>query len=118
LNFTVPVPCDGPKFDPAITIDDPTAPVLGVSDEMLGAAVTVKLFPLLDVPDTVTTTLPLVAPTGTVAVMLDAPQIVVVAVVPLNLTVPVDPKFDPAITMDDPTAPVLGVSDVMVGAAA
>jgi hypothetical protein len=85
---------------------------------MLGAAVTVKLFPLLDVPETVTTTLPVVAPVDTLAVMLDAFQLVVVAVVPLNLTVPLDPKFDPAITMDDPTAPVLGVSDVMLGAAA
>jgi len=118
LNFTLPFPCDGPKFDPTITMDDPTAPVLGVSDVMLGAAVTVKLFPLLDVPETVTTTLPVVAPAGTLAVMLDALQLVVVAVVTLNLTVPLDPKFDPAITMDDPTAPVLGVSDVMLGDAA
>jgi hypothetical protein len=120
LNFTLPLPRDGPKFDPAITIDDPTAPVFGVSVVMLGAGVTVKLTPLLAVP-TVTTTLPVVAPVGTVAVMLDAPQLVVVAVVPLNLTVLVplvDPKFDPAMTMDDPTAPVLGVSDVMLGVVA
>jgi len=120
LNFTFPFPRLGPKFDPAITIDDPTAPVFGVNDVMLGAAVTVKVTPLLGEP-TVTTTLPVVAPGGTVAVMLEAPQLVVVAVVPLNLTVLdplVDPKLDPAITMDDPTAPVFGVSDVMVGAAA
>ncbi len=120
LNFTLPLPRDGPKFDPAITIDDPTAPVFGVSVVMLGAGVTVKLTPLLAVP-TVTTTLPVVAPVGTVAVMLDAPQLVVVAVVPLNLTVLVplvDPKFDPAMTMDDPTAPVLGVSDEMLGVVA
>ena len=110
LNFTLPFPCDGPKFDPAITMEDPTAPVLGVSNVMLGAAVTVKLTPLLAVP-TVTTTLPVVAPVGTVAVMLDAPQLVVVAVVPLNLTVLVplvDPKFDPAITMEDPDRPGIG----------
>ncbi len=88
---------------------------------MLGAAVTVNVTPLLAEPETVTTTLPVVAPVGTVAVMLDAPQLVVVAVVPLNLTVLdplVDPKLDPAITIDDPTAPVFGVSDVMWGAAA
>ena len=53
----------------------------------LSEAVTVKLTPLLDVPETFTTTLPVDAPLGTVAVMLDAPQLVVVAVVPLNLTV-------------------------------
>jgi hypothetical protein len=121
LKVTPPLPCVAPKFDPAITIDDPTAPVFGVNEVMLGAAVTVKVTPLLDKPETVTTTLPVVAPVGTVAVMLDAPQLVVVAVVPLNLTVLVplvDPKFDPAITIDDPTAPVFGVRDVMLGAAA
>jgi hypothetical protein len=120
LNFTLPVPCDGPKFDPAITMDEPIAPAFGVSDEMLGAAVTVNVTPLLAEP-TVTTTFPVVAPVGTVAVMLDAPQAVVVAVVPLNLTVLlplVDPKFDPAITTDDPTAPVLGVRDEMLGVVA
>src|SRR5208283_699975 len=122
LNFTLPVPCDGPKFVPVITIDDPTAPVFGVSDVMLGAAVTVNVTPLLATPPAaVTTTLPVVAPVGTVAVMLDAPQLViVVALVPLNLTLPFPcdgPKFDPAITIDDPTAPVFGISDVMFGAA-
>jgi hypothetical protein len=121
LNFTLPFPWLGPKLDPAITIDDPTAPVFGVNEVMLGAAVTVNVTPLLAEPETVTTTLPVVAPVGTVAVMLDAPQLVVVPVVPLNLTVLdplVDPKLDPAITIDDPTAPVFGVSDVMWGAAA
>jgi hypothetical protein len=94
--------------------------VFGVSDVILGAPVTVKFTPLLGEP-TVTTTLPVVAPVGTVAVMLDAPQLVVVAVVPLNLTVLVplvDPKFDPAITMEEPTAPVFGVNDVMLGVVA
>jgi hypothetical protein len=102
-------------------MDDPTAPVFGVNDVMLGAAVTVNVTPLLLAPETVTTTFPVVAPAGTVAVMLDALQLVVVAVVPLNLTVLdpfVAPKLDPAITMDDPTAPVFGVNDVMLGATA
>jgi hypothetical protein len=35
----------------------------------------------------VTTTLPVVAPLGTVATILDAPHVVTEAVVPLNLTV-------------------------------
>ncbi|MDR3573229.1 MAG: hypothetical protein P4L50_05185, partial [Anaerolineaceae bacterium] len=121
LNFTLPFPWDGPKFDPAITIDDPTAPVFGVSDVMLGAGVTVNETPLLATPDTVTTTFPVVAPLGTVAVMLLAPQLVTVAVFPLNLTVfdpCVEPKFAPAITTDDPTAPVFGVRLVMLGLAA
>ncbi len=122
LNFTLPFPWLGPKLDPAITIDDPTAPVFGVNDVMLGTAVTVNVTPELATPPAaVTTTLPVVAPLGTVAVMLLAPQLViVVALVPLNFTLPfpwLGPKLDPAITIDDPTAPVFGVNDVMLGAA-
>ena len=76
LNFTLPFPCDGPKLDPAITIDDPTAPVLGANDVMLGAAVTVNVTPLLATPPAaVTTTFPVAAPVGTVAVILDAPSL-------------------------------------------
>src|SRR5260370_19431177 len=48
---------------------------------------TVKLIPLLATPDTVTTTLPVVAPAGTGATMLVALQLVGVASVPLNCTV-------------------------------
>jgi hypothetical protein len=48
---------------------------------------TVKLAPLLADPETVTTTLPLVAALGTVVVILIAAQLVGVAAVPLNCTV-------------------------------
>ena len=51
------------------------------------AATTVKAFPLLAAPDTVTTTFPVVAPVGTVATMLVALQLVALAAVPLNFTV-------------------------------
>src|SRR5437879_10169674 len=88
---------------------------------MLGGGTTVKRDPLLATPPAaVTTTLPVVAPLGTVAVMLLAPQLViVVALVPLNFTLPLQthsPKFDPAITIVDRTRPVIGVNDVMLGA--
>jgi hypothetical protein len=121
LNVTVLLPCVEPKLVPVIVTEVPTAPDVGDRLVMLGAATTVKLFPLLAVPDTVTTTLPVVAPVGTVATMLDALQLVAVAVVPLNLTVLdpcVDPKFDPAIVTDAPTAPEVGERLVIVGAAA
>jgi hypothetical protein len=90
LKVTPPLPCVAPKLDPATTIDDPTAPVFGVNEVMLGAAVTVNVTPELATPPAaVTTTLPVVAPLGTVAVMLFAPQLViVVALVPLNFTLP------------------------------
>jgi len=79
LNFTLPFPIDGPKFDPAMTTDAPTAPRLGVTDVMVGGGVTVKLLPgLATPPAAVTTTLPVVAPLGTVAVMLVFVQLVIV----------------------------------------
>jgi len=76
---------------------------------MLGAeAVTVKLTPLLAAPPTVTTTFPVVAPLGTITVMLVAPQLVGVPAVPLNVTVLapcVVPKFVPVIITGVPTGP-------------
>ena len=89
---------------------------------ILGAATTVKLTPLLAVPLTVTTRLPVVAPGGTVATIEVALQVVmVVAVVALNFTVLepcVEPKFFPVIVTDAPTAPEVGERLVMLGAAA
>src|SRR5579864_7144998 len=74
-KLTNPLPCDGPKLEPAITMDDPTAPVLGVRLVMPGADVTVNVTPLLATPPTVTTTFPVVAVPGTTAVMLVVPQL-------------------------------------------
>ena len=113
LNFTVPV---DPKFVPVIVTAVPTAPEVGDRLVMLGADVTVKLTPLLATPPTVTTTFPVVAPAGTDVAMLVALQLVVVAVVPLNVTVPVDPKFVPVIVTAVPTAPEVGDRLVMLGA--
>lgn len=99
----------------------PTTPDVGDKLVMLGAATTVKLLPLLAVPETVTTTFPVVAPVGTGATTLVALQLVGVAVVPLNFTVLlpcVHPKFVPVIVTDAPTAPEVGDRLVMLGAAA
>jgi hypothetical protein len=69
----------------------------------------VKGDPLLAAPNTVTTTLPVVAPAGTVTVMLVAPQALAVpADVPLKVTVLVPcvvPKFVPVMVIDVPPAP-------------
>ncbi len=86
---------------------------------MLGAGTTVKLNPLLSTPLACTTTLPVVAPDGTVTAMLDALQVVTVAVVPLNVAVPLpceEPKFDPVMVTAAPTAPVVIVKLEMLGA--
>jgi hypothetical protein len=119
LNSTVLVPCVDPKFVPVIVTDAPTAPDVGDRLVMLGAATTVNDDPLLATPLTVTTTLPVVAPVGTVATIEVALQLpIVVAVVPLNFTVLVpcvEPKFVPVIVTDAPTAPVVGDKLVMLG---
>ena len=85
---------------------------------MLGAGTTVNAEPLLAWLDTVTTTFPVVAPVGTVTTMLVAPQLVAVAVVPLNFTVlePWElPKLVPVIVTVAPIAPVVGERLEMVG---
>src|SRR6266849_591072 len=119
LNATVLVPCVAPKFAPLIVTDAPTNPVVGVKLVMLGAGtVTVKLTPLLATPPTVTTTLPVVAPLGTAAEMLAAPQLATVAAVPLKVTVLVPcvaPKFVPAIVTEVATGPEVGFKLVILG---
>src|SRR5215470_15461288 len=87
LNLTVLVPCVAPKLVPAIVTALPTAPLVGDRLVMVGVESTVNELPLLATPPTVTTTLPVVAPAGTVATMLVPDQLVVTAVVPLNVTV-------------------------------
>jgi hypothetical protein len=81
---------------------------------------TVKVTLLLGTPPTVTTTLPVVAPAGTIVAMDVALQVVkVVAAVPLKVTVlvPCDPpKFAPVIVTCAPTTPELGVTLLIVGA--
>ena len=104
-----------------IVTDAPTAPEGGDTPEIVGVGSTVKLEPLLFTPLALTTTLPVVAPLGTIATIDVALQLLmVVAVVTLNFTVPlpwVAPKFVPVIVTDAPTAPEVGDKLVMLGAA-
>ena len=94
---------------PEIVIDVPTGPEFGERLAMLGGVgLTMKLTLLLVRPPTVTTTFPVVAPGGTVTVMLVAIQFVATTIVPLNVTVLLPwpaPKFAPAIVTDVPTGP-------------
>jgi hypothetical protein len=119
LNLRVLDPCMAPKFAPAIVTDVPINPDVGFRLVMLGAGTgTVKPTPLLATPPTVTTTLPVVAPLGTVAVMLAALQLVAVAAVPLKVTVLVPcaaPKFVPAIATEVPTGPDVGFKLAILG---
>jgi hypothetical protein len=77
-----------PKLVPVIVTEAPTGPEVGERLVIEGVGVTVKAEPLLATPATVTTTLPVVAPAGTTATIDVALQVVIVlAVVPLNVTV-------------------------------
>src|SRR5437762_2101105 len=114
LKVTAPVV---PKLVPVTVTAVPTGPVVGFRLVMAGAdEVTVKFTPLLATPPTVTTTLPVVAPPGTDATMLVALQLVVLAVVPLKVTVPVVPKLVPVMVTAVPTGPEVGFRLVMAGA--
>jgi hypothetical protein len=111
------VPCVDPKFVPVIVTVAPTAPLVGDSDVTVAVGTTVNVTPLLAIPATVTTTLPVVALLGTGTAMLVADQDVGVAGTALNVTrlePCVDPKFVPVIVTDALTAPLVGDSDVIV----
>ena len=109
LNRTL-FPLCAPKFEPLMVTDVPTGPDVGDTLVMVGADdVTVKFTPLLATPPAVTTTLPVVAPPGTNATMLVLFQLAVLAVVPLNRTIPgVVPKFEPVIVTEVPALPDVG----------
>ena len=118
LNFTSVAPV---KFVPVITTEVPPGPLFGTNDVIVGAAgaVTVKLGPLVAVPNGFVTLIwPVVAPDGTVAVIAVPVgfQENVVAFVVLNLTAVVPTKFDPLIVTDVPGGPLAGEKLEIVGA--
>jgi hypothetical protein len=71
---------------------------------------------LLFTPLAFITTFPVVAPVGTDVTIDVAVQLAGVAVVPLNVTAPVDPKLVPDIVTGAPTGPDVGDKPVMLGA--
>jgi hypothetical protein len=87
LNLTTLAPCAFPKLDPVMVTEAPGAAAAGEIEVMLGAGVTVKVMLLLVTPPAVTTTEPVVAPTGTGTKMLLSFQLLGVAGTPLNCTV-------------------------------
>ena len=110
LNVTVP---EDPKLVPVIVTAVPAGPDVGLRLVIEGGGadvVTVKFTPLLATPPTVTTTFPVVAPAGTDVAMLVEVQLVVVAGVPLNVTVPEDPKLVPVIVTARPHRPLMSDS--------
>jgi hypothetical protein len=91
LNAIVLEPCEEPKPVPLTATEVPTTPEVGEIDEICGPAWTVKDTPFdgVELPLAVTTTFPVVAPTGGVVTICVSLQEVGLAAVPLNVTVPV-----------------------------
>lgn len=118
LNFKVLVPGVEPKFVPVIATKVPTGPEVGARLAILGVGNTVKRTPLLATPLTVTTTFPVVAPTGTGTLIVVAFHVVGVAIVPLKVTVFAPwlaPKVVPLIVIRVPTGPEDGARLVITG---
>jgi hypothetical protein len=113
LKVTVVAPV---KPVPVILTDVPIGPNVGVNDVIAGPG-TVKLVRLDPVPPGVVTRIgPVEAPLGTgtviwVALLTVNPG----AVTPLNVTKVAPVKFVPVRVTDVPTAPDVGVNDVIVG---
>jgi hypothetical protein len=76
--------------------------------EIWGVGTTVKSTPTLDAELLVTTTFPVVAREGTVAIMVVEFQLVVVALWLLKVTLPDEPKLYPLIVTEAPTGPEVG----------
>jgi hypothetical protein len=89
-----------------------------VGDKLVMCGVTVKGTPLLAILATVTTTLPVVPAAGTVTTMEPALQVVTVADVPLKVTEPDAPKFEPEMVTEVPTVPDVGDRLLMLGGVA
>lgn len=119
LNFTTLLAGFVLKLVPLIMTTAPTAPLIGLKPVMVGDGSTVKLVELVPVtPFTVTVIFPVVAPAGTVAVMLVEVDAVTMATVPLKSTLLLDVvglKFVPVRLIEAPTAPLTGEKFVIVG---
>lgn len=113
-NITLVVPV---KFVPLIVTCVPTGPLGGVKLVIVGGGMTVKFVPLIASPPGVVTVIaPVVAPTGTVAIIFP-PLNLKVALVPLNVTEVAPLRFAPLIVTAVPIPPLVGENPVMVGGA-
>jgi hypothetical protein len=109
------------KSVPVIVTDVPTGPLVGEKEVTVGLAeaVTVKLCELVVVPSGVVTPIgPVVAPGGTVVLILVFEVALNMADTPLNVTLEAAIRSVPVIVTDVPTGPLVGENEEIVGAAA
>src|SRR5215831_5514984 len=115
-KVTPPLPCTASKYAPVMTTSVPGSPEPGLRAEMTGRR-TVKPYPFVCTPPVVTTTGPVVAPVGTIAVMLVSVQLFTVAESPLKVTDPVLAlKPLPVMVTIVPRSALAGVMAVIEGA--
>jgi hypothetical protein len=120
LNLTLLVPWVWPKAAPVMVTVAPIPPFAGEMLVIPGPALTEKATPVLGPLGVVTTTLPVVAPSGTVVAMLVEVALVSVAVFPLNVTVfdaSVDEKLVPVMVTGNPAGPEVADKVVIVARA-
>jgi len=105
-----------PKFVPLMVTDEPGAPFEGLNPVSVGVSRTVKSVALIRfVPFVVKEIFPVVAPPGTVALIVVALDVKTVTGTPLMARFVIVPKFVPVIVTEAPTAPFAGLKDVMAG---
>src|SRR5439155_8794381 len=116
LNWTSVAP---EKSEPVIVTSVPTGPSVGANPVIVGTGggeVTVKASLLVAVPSGVTTEMgPVVAPSGTTALIWVSESMVKMALVPLNWTSVAPEKSEPVIVTSVPTGPSVGANPVIVG---
>lgn len=115
LNSTTLEPCDDPKFAPLIVTEVPTGPEVGFRLVMAGDDPTTKRRPLLENPLTVTMTFPVVAAVGTMAAIELGLQLLTEAGMPLNVTIPPEPRLVPLMVTVVPAVPDPGLRLVRTG---
>jgi hypothetical protein len=112
------------KFVPVMVTEVPTGPDAGEKLVMVGDRMTTKLVLLVAVPPGPVTLMgPVVAPTGTVAVMVSESTMLKTALTPLNRTSVTVSRFDnreskkfsPTMVTDVPMTPDVGVKLEMMG---
>ena len=121
LKVIVLVPWEAPKLLPVTVTTVLAVPKFGDSPAIVGGGPTTNGDPLLGSPLTVMTTLPVVAPAGTLAVMLPLLQLDGIPVTPLKVTVLapcVAPKLLPLIVTVVPIEPADGETPLMAGGVA
>lgn len=105
-----------PKFVPLMVTEALTAPLEGVNPVRLGVGNTLKSVALTRlIPLVVKEIFPVVAPAGTVVIIVEASEELTVADVLLNSKAVIVPKLVPEIVTETDTAPLDGVNPVIVG---